>query len=640
MKKEQNKWSFRKELKYSSDKRCRSWTHERIGFVLMILTMLMSGQKAWGYNGKDYEYFIPSSIIIDKSTLQEHGYFTVTVPIYDDEGMLHWDEAAVKIGEEVSTISFEGGVCLSFYAVEKKDDWNKKNDYSKVYCKMEDGAGRVEIKQGESLYKPISDQKFERYSGFKQDGINRYYSVFRIYPRGRYYNRNPENKDPKFTYKINVTILHTHSDNQKSATPLTKIESGDYKLKDITPNVDINKKPGYRIYSIEGRNFDESAQMGDGFSVRDLETGTEVARSVRSDGWCNAEVKVHNAPRKLRITFYTYPAGNVPQIGAMAIYHDIDEEGYQFPDTLITSYKDEDNGKIRLSWQIEKSNDDTKLYVGGDDKFEIERSEAEDFSKPTKIGSIAYVKNQETYEFIDDAVDENLNGKFYYRLRRSEPSKWNWGYIRHTDIDLKMTHLEIDTATAVIGDDQRIHIKWDYKPESNVISNNTKIILREISKESGVSNDYVLEDEDIEKQSCTVALPSTCKVYKYEIYVKPGSDKYKTQKAKTVGSDEELITVYMGKITKVNASKGYYSDHVALEWETDGKTIEVFSIQSRIYGSGNDFKQIDQVSGNMSTDALLSRTDKQSVMWKYVPKYRKVQESPERAITSTTEKIL
>ena len=60
--------------------------------------------------------------------------------------------------------------------------------------------------------------------------------------------------------------------------------------------------------------------------------------------------------------------------------------------------------------------------------------------------------------------------------------------------------MEIDTATAVIGEDQRVHIQWKYKPEGNVKSTNTQIILREIRKETGKETDYALTDEEMEKQ--------------------------------------------------------------------------------------------------------------------------------------------
>lgn len=614
MKKEQNKWSFKKELKYSSDKRCRSWTHERIGFVFIMLIMLMSGQKAWGYQNGNYKYFLKSSIIIDDSELQKYGYFTVTVPTYFNDGSFaSSDEAAIKttLTDDKTKITFNGKECLTFHAtLYDENPWHGVD--GKVYCQKLEFAGHVEVKVG-NKWIPLGDKE-ERLQG-NTNGDKKFYSVFKIYPRADVYDQSRLQPSPaSLEYKIDVNILYTHSTAKNEFKKIQETKTGNYTLKDIKPKVDINKKPGYRIYSIESKNFDELSQEGDRFTISDINTFTELVHSEYNEGFCNAELKIQNAPRDLRITFYTNPAGNVPEVGSIRIYYDFKEDGYQFPDALITSYRNEDNGKIKLSWQIKKTSDDTYLYTGGNDVFEIERSGPGDknFSNPTKVGTVPYVKNQERYYFVDDAVDENLNGTFYYRLRRSQPSQWNWNYTRQSNLELKMTHLEIDTATAVIGDDQRVHIKWEYKPDGNVISNNTKIILREIREDSSTEKEYILEDEVIGNQSCTVALPSTCTVYKYEIYVKPGSSKYKTQKAKTVGSDEELITVYMGVITKVNASKGYYSDNVALEWETDGKTIEVFSIQSRIYGSGNDFKQIDQLPGN-AVSTVYQYSDTKSV---------------------------
>ena len=57
----------------------------------------------------------------------------------------------------------------------------------------------------------------------------------------------------------------------------------------------------------------------------------------------------------------------------------------------------------------------------------------------------------------------------------------------------------------------------------------------------------------------------------------------------------------MGKVTSFVTSKGYYSDHVELEWTCDQNPIEVFAIRAREYGTGNDFRQIDQVQASQSS---------------------------------------
>ena len=93
----------------------------------------------------------------------------------------------------------------------------------------------------------------------------------------------------------------------------------------------------------------------------------------------------------------------------MPIYEDITQQGFQFPEELITSY--DDKGKITLKWEVPLVDESqlNNLYVGASDQFEIQRSDKPNFENPVNIGSVLYEKNKTNYEYINDAVDENLN---------------------------------------------------------------------------------------------------------------------------------------------------------------------------------------------------------------------------------------
>ena len=602
MEKEQNRWSFKRKEKCFSDRQCKSRTNRQAWSVFLLLMIVLSIQQVWGYSGTNgYAYFLESNITINTANLQSEGYFLVTVPTYYNPGGIGTSDAAAvrETDGTTSTISFNGQRCVSFYATEiGTGQWT--GDNGQVYCKAEDGAARVELQQGSSDFQFVLTN-FTLMAGTYNSSEKKSSATFKVYPYGEYYDSNPEVIKSKVDCKITVSVRYTHSTDKKNASSLHKETTQTYTLKNITPTVTFSQQPGYIEYAINTKTFGSTGNPSrESFDVIDRETGKSVSASFESVGNDGVtKVAVTNAPLNLQIRFLATPNDlNVGSRGYMPIYEDITQQGFQFPEELITSY--DDKGKITLKWEVPLVDESqlNNLYVGASDQFEIQRSDKPNFENPVNIGSVLYEKNKTNYEYINDAVDENLNGTFYYRLRRSQPSQWNWGYVRESSVPVKMIHMEIDTATAVIGEDQRVHIQWKYKPEGNVKSTNTQIILREIRKETGKETDYALTDEEMEKQACSVSLPSTCDIYSYQIFVKPGSDKYNTQRPKTVGSEKELYTENMGEITKVNASKGYYSDHIALEWETDGKTIEVFSIQSRIYGSGNEFKQIDQMPGN------------------------------------------
>ncbi|MEG1905822.1 MAG: hypothetical protein RR212_15610, partial [Bacteroidales bacterium] len=228
-----------------------------------------------------------------------------------------------------------------------------------------------------------------------------------------------------------------------------------------------------------------------------------------------------------------------------------------------------------------------------------ERSDDENFAIAKSVGTLAFEPGK-SYRLIDKTSVENLNGRFYYRLRRTKSIQWAWNYSKVAHIDLAMKHQYIGSATAVMSDNSHVLITWDYD-EGNVLSDNSDILLKRTNEMRGTSETYAIPRDSIDVGHYTELLMTTCDVYSYMIYMKPGNSNYKQQEALKISSTEKLYTAEMGKVIALNASKGYFSDRIALEWETDGKTVDVFSIRARKYQSNDPFKQIDQLSGNIAS---------------------------------------
>ena len=270
-------------------------------------------------------------------------------------------------------------------------------------------------------------------------------------------------------------------------------------------------------------------------------------------------------------------------------------KAYPWPEELSATLKD--GGIIDLQWNVESP---TGEYVSGD-QFEIERSTNSDFSTTTSIAKIDYNKSKTTYTFSDDVSGTKFDGTYYYRLRRTaSASKWGWNGAVTTSIAVKTEHKFIKSAFAKMLGDSAVNITWEYD-NGNIWTSDAKVAITRFNQGKGTNYSVTIPADSVAKRSYTEKLTTTCDVYSYDIAVVPSGTVYSKQTPVEVTSDGNLFRSESGRVLTFIASKGYFSDHVELEWTSDGKPIDVFSIRAREYGSGNEFKQIDQVTANLAS---------------------------------------
>ncbi len=266
------------------------------------------------------------------------------------------------------------------------------------------------------------------------------------------------------------------------------------------------------------------------------------------------------------------------------------------------------NGNSRISWNVNTTNLGSD-YIKGD-QFEIQRADNEGFSNPIGIARVDYVSSQGSYSIEDETSEENLNGNYYYRIRRTaSQNEWGWELIRTALVNLQMAHKNIVSANAQLLEGNISQVTWDYD-DGNVWTEGTSVILERYNvSNGGVKEVITIPADSLPGRSYSEELFQMCNKFNYKIYVKPGCSNYTTAEATNV--EGNIVPVESGQLLSVNASKGYFSDHVELSWKADGLPIDYFIIKSRIYESGNSFKQILQVSGTEGSE-LYQTNDEQA----------------------------
>ncbi len=360
---------------------------------------------------------------------------------------------------------------------------------------------------------------------------------------------------------------------------MTEQESHSYTLP-TAPSLSWNysSNPGYQAVSFQG-------QQGDKYTITD-QSGEKM---ISVTGPVNVDYAVRNSAHTVSMTYYK-KISDWQHIDVKAT--DITIPAYQHPtDFKATQLAD---GDVKVTWSITAYSG--SVVTGGD--FEVQRSKDEKFATVETVGTLAF-EGAKSYTLTDDVSEKNLNGKYYYRLRRTNASAWNWSYVKTTSIDLSMKHKGVATARGENTEDGQVKLTWTYD-NGNIWSDNSSVMVVRTNTNKGTSTTYAIAD-DMGVTSYTETLPTTCDVYSYTIYVQPGNSVYSTQSPVEVKSNGNLYSSEMGYIKTVTASKGYYSDRVSLEWEIEGGSVDQFSIRAREYGSNGDWKQIEQIEANVAS---------------------------------------
>lgn len=260
-------------------------------------------------------------------------------------------------------------------------------------------------------------------------------------------------------------------------------------------------------------------------------------------------------------------------------------------------------GNTKISWSID-GNSGADFGTGD---FEVQRSTDGGFVNNVKtVGKVPF--GTSPYALTDNTGEDNLNGEVYYRIRRDAAAQWGWEFATVASTTKEMTHQSVARATAdMIDPTGTVKLEWtlDKLNEKVATTAGAQIcIVRKDLSAGGTPTSIIVPDA--EAKTYTDFLPVFCHRYQYEIYVKPGNNAYKEPDVKTkvsnitsgASKDDPIIPSNLGEITGITVSKGYYPDFTRVEWTTNGKPIDEFIIERRIYGSNGGYLMAGSLTGD------------------------------------------
>jgi len=550
---------------------------------------------------------ITSGQISVTDKLNTDGYLEVRLCHYDSDGS---DEGLHSNGN--SYIALNGKKILSLKSFNGAGDPQGTDTWYWCAAKILDSSLVARVQTNTRNGEKVVTTEYQHYNFDEDQSAEKTYSTWRIYPSVSFLKSAPTD------FKVNVYLRVDF--NNGSDYDVRAEKTVNFKKPTIpTLTWDYSTTAGYMTASFN------ATVIGDKYKFEN-----ESVKEIDRTGLIKRDYAISNQPQKASLTYYK----------KISNYQTYDATGsitlpaYQWPTELVLT--EEENCNTTISWTIPKASGD---FVSGDE-FLIQRSTNVNFSANlVDIGAIAFDNNQTDYSITDYTSEENLNSTYYYRLRRTKTAaQWNWSKYVSNSINLSMAHQYIKSAEAHMEDD-RVNIRWEYD-DGKVISENSYITIVAYNETGGSQETFKIPTDSLANRSYTFLLSSTCARFVFNMYVTPGNDRYRVQDALRVTNKENIITVKMGKITQINASKGYYSDHVELDWKTDGYLVDVFSIQAREYGSGDDFVQIDQIGGNIASDNYQYRDTKSVPGTVYEYQVQAITSCGEATQTRTSQKAI
>ncbi len=263
-------------------------------------------------------------------------------------------------------------------------------------------------------------------------------------------------------------------------------------------------------------------------------------------------------------------------------------EGLQNIENFNANYSSD--GKVNLSWNLQAGN-------GKSDFFVIERADNDAFVDPITITSTLA---SSTTSYVDDLVEQDLYpSHLYYRITRSTIANvngWGWNFGKDCFVKTDIKHVEITSAKAELfsGDSDTIKVTWEHNGIGNIWSKDSRFVIVRENHTAGTSQEISgLSYNDIKSCVYYDRAVQQCNTYSYNVYVEPGNKSFVTE----AHSTEAFTPTKMGYLLNANASKGYFSDRVELDWETTG-TYDKFSIFRKIYGTpDSNYKVVKTVDG-------------------------------------------
>lgn len=528
-----------------------------------------------------------SKVQFSGSNLAGSGYIWVKVPVYDDD---EHDEGITPTDERAGYIKINGQHTIRFWSYYGAGEPQSADSWYWVRASVVNSDCRVDIQKttgGTQWVWITTPWRSGNYgSGYYQQmnidkNVNTTWAEFRVYLPASILAAGAINVEVGYYEDENAGADHGFQKNGTSYSALTfpvpsltqglSATAGKHDIGINVSPVSVYKQ--YQ-YAIDGTNYTNLPGTSATIPV-------DIADS-----------------RKKSTVSVKYTVGDWNQVVTKSA--DIYLPAY--PQAKSFMVAQQPNGDTKLTWSVNISGIGSD-YIK-DDQFEIQRANNASFNNPTTVASIDYDATKSSYEITDATSEENLNGAYYYRIRRTKTSlspNWGWAVSSSANARLVCQHKAVQKESVKVdmNEENEATLTWAYD-NGNVISPNSEVVIerKNLSNQQTVT---ISKPYDASYTSYTERLTALCDEFEYKMYVKPGNSKYATQTALTaelVDPARRIIPTQLGEITYINASKGYYSDRVQVDWEITDGSAETFSIKRRPYGSGQNFKQIDTKDGS------------------------------------------
>ena len=262
------------------------------------------------------------------------------------------------------------------------------------------------------------------------------------------------------------------------------------------------------------------------------------------------------------------------------------------------------NRTIDLKWGI--ANAPSVNYI--EDNFQIKAEKTVNGTTTTQYYDVLIKGGVSSYSHpIEVEEGENCTYSFsLYRVSTKDNSAWTAYYtMKQENISINTIHTLASNLRVELSQDQKsVKIDWDII--GDVWSSGSKVVLSRINLTTSGSEDISLTKDDFNSKTYTDRLIRYCNEYQYKLSVVPNESYGSLTPAYTPNT---ITPSTIGTIKNVIASKGYYSDRVEINWETEGGFDE-FSINRKPYGSpDSEYKQVATVSGSEVQNQYIVKDD-------------------------------
>lgn len=504
---------------------------------------------------------------------QAEGYVTFTVPFFNSKN----NNDAVKDGSGIYvTVDGQSKQIIRYYSKTSDDNNDPNQD---VYVQVNNGEGEITDRHGVQF---IGEGEHKFTAPAENDNSTSFMTVHWYFPS--YW----EGKQLSFSVKASF-------DRYNAADP----SSVDFNFSGASATVASFPKPTLS-YSIARDVGKYTVSYSTPSTVTPVKVNWNNAGEINAPGTTGSiltdikdDTQRYSVSLKYKLNKYynTEP-------------HSTDTILPAFHQPLDFKVENISNGDTKLTWRIANTGLDN-CQTG--DKFEIQRSEDPSFATDLKaVGSIAFSSSNTSYELVDNTGKENINKTVYYRIQRTIQPLWPWSLVKTCQIEKKMTHcfVKANTVSAQLlemtteNPGLKVKVKWELDSEldanfktkapDEVWTEDSKLFIVQYNATTNQTITIDVPKENVLKGEYIDEVYTTCNRYQYYAYVSPGSKNYSQQDRVEAKYPEGAIKpVLIGKVLSLSVSKGYYSDRTELYWETDGKPIDRFSVESRLYDPNN-----------------------------------------------------